>query len=344
MWDRAERNLCESNKLRDVMKRLLLLCVLCFPALAGAASCEVPDKALCDAAERGDAEAQYKLSHAYGYGKGVKRDFVKSHQWRMKSAEQGYIDAQREMGDWYYYNSGKDKYRKAFPWYEKAAKQGDSSSQFNLGEMYQNGWGVTKDVGQAFLWYEKAAKQGNLVAQHRLGRNYKENKEHQNDVSVMSSIANWGKNTITGKNKDKEAEEDKFAQIVVVNVSIGSRQVGSYRSGSYYTNKRICDDAINKMYVAATNGITLSATCQRVGSGAYDAPLDEVSLVGVTYMGYQLAHKFSTYKTYPIRDMNECKSSANNLKISASKEPNGFFGIFFCVPQQNSYQVLYGRK
>lgn len=141
MWDRAERNLCESNKLRDVMKRLLLLCVLCFPALAGAASCEVPDKALCDAAERGDAEAQYKLSHAYGYGKGVKRDFVKSHQWRMKSAEQGYIDAQREMGNWYYYNSGKDKYRKAFPWYEKAAKQGDSSSQFNLGEMYQNGWG-----------------------------------------------------------------------------------------------------------------------------------------------------------------------------------------------------------
>jgi TPR repeat protein len=300
------------------MKRLLL-CFLCFPAFAGAASCEIADKALCDAADRGDAEAQYKLGRAYINGIGVKPDFGKALQWRMKSAEQGYIYAQRDMGNWFYYGKGvKKDYHQAFQWYEKAAKQGDSSSQFNLGEMYQNGWGVAKDVGQAFLWYEKAAKQGHLVAQHRLGRNYKENKEHQN--------------------------EDNFAHAVAINVSIGSRQVGSYMSGSYYTNKRVCDDAIKKMYVASTNGITLSATCQRVGSGAYDAPLDEVSLAGVTYMGYQLAHKFSTYKTYPIRDMNECKSSANDLKISASKEPNGFFGIFFCVPQQNSYQVLYGRK
>ncbi|MEZ2896534.1 tetratricopeptide repeat protein [Providencia rettgeri] len=285
---------------------------------AETASCEIADKVLCDAAERGDAEAQYNLGRAYLNGIGVKRDLGKALQWQLKSAEQGYIHAQRGMGSWYYYSIDKDKYRKAFPWYEKAAKQGDSSSQFNLGEMYQNGWGVTKDLRQAFLWYEKAAKQGNLVAQHRLGRNYKGNKEHQN--------------------------EDKFAQIAVVSVSIGSRQVGSYRSGSYYTNKRICDDAIKQMYVASTNGITLSATCQRVGVGAYDAPLDEVSLAGVTYMGYQLANDFSTYKTYPISDMNECKLSANHLKISASKEPIGFFGVFFCIPQQNTSQVLYGRK
>ncbi|MEX9542029.1 hypothetical protein AB7Y51_26160, partial [Escherichia coli] len=73
------------------IKRLLLLCVLCFPALAWAASCEIADKSLCEAAERGEVEALSQLGNMYyfGFGKGGKQDYHQAFLWTQKAAEQG---------------------------------------------------------------------------------------------------------------------------------------------------------------------------------------------------------------------------------------------------------------
>jgi TPR repeat protein len=45
-------------------------------------------------------------------------------------------------------------------WYQKAADQGYAEAQSNLGIAYAFGKGVLKDDKQAVYWYQKAADQG----------------------------------------------------------------------------------------------------------------------------------------------------------------------------------------
>jgi TPR repeat protein len=52
-------------------------------------------------AEQGDSIAQYNLSLMYRYGRGVLKDEKKEIELLGKSAEQGYIPAQYELGKWY---------------------------------------------------------------------------------------------------------------------------------------------------------------------------------------------------------------------------------------------------
>ena len=49
----------------------------------------------------------------------------------------------------------------AVNWYRKAAEQGYAQAQANLGWMFENGLGVSKNRAEAITWYRKAAEQGN---------------------------------------------------------------------------------------------------------------------------------------------------------------------------------------
>jgi TPR repeat protein len=53
-----------------------------------------------------------------------------------------------------------------------SAEQGYAEAQFNLGNNYSKGEGVTKDPQQAINWYLKAAKQGIAGAQYNLAYFY----------------------------------------------------------------------------------------------------------------------------------------------------------------------------
>jgi TPR repeat protein len=72
-----------------------------------------------------------------------------------------------------YYEGGGEGVKKdavqAVHWYRKAAEQGYAQAQCNLGVMYANGLGVEKDAVQAVHWFRKAAEQGHAQAQHNLG-------------------------------------------------------------------------------------------------------------------------------------------------------------------------------
>ena len=68
-------------------------------------------KAVINAAEQGDAEAQSKLGCYYIQGKTVKKDVEKAVEWWTKSAEQKNSDAQFNLG-LYYYSEHKD-YKRA---------------------------------------------------------------------------------------------------------------------------------------------------------------------------------------------------------------------------------------
>jgi len=58
----------------------------------------------------------------------------------------------------------------AVSWFRKAAEQGYPNAQYNLGVRYQEGKGVPKDEAQAKEWFRKAAAQGNPDAQKALAK------------------------------------------------------------------------------------------------------------------------------------------------------------------------------
>lgn len=140
------------------------------------------------AAEKGNAYAQYKLGYCFYHSDGVKQDTVQAFywfknavEWYKGAAEQGNVDAQDILG--YYYLCGlggvkkdfgqaMDWYRKAAEGYKKAAEQNDAHAQYMLGIYYIVNYKLGPDFDQVIKWLTKAAEQGNVDAQYELGFYY----------------------------------------------------------------------------------------------------------------------------------------------------------------------------
>ena len=134
------------------------------------------------AAEQGYADAQNNLGFCYDNGKGVEKDPKQAVYWYQKAAEQGYAGAQFNLALCYKDGTGveQDPKQKVY-WYQKAAEQGYATAQTNLGVCYDNGTGVEKDPKQAVYWYQKAAEQGYAGAQNNLGLCYNNGKGVEKD-------------------------------------------------------------------------------------------------------------------------------------------------------------------
>jgi hypothetical protein len=86
-------------------------------------------------AQSGDRLSQYVLAEYYEFGLTGKIDLVKSLEWYMKSANQGYTRSQKKVALFYINGKGGiDKSeRDARIWLEKAVAQNDTDAQFELG-------------------------------------------------------------------------------------------------------------------------------------------------------------------------------------------------------------------
>ena len=90
-----------------------------------------------EAAEQGDAEAQYHLGNAYEYGFGVSTDHKEADKWFRKAAEQGNIDAETSLGLNYMYGIWvKENQDEGLKWFKKAAEQGDKDAKEEV-EQYE---------------------------------------------------------------------------------------------------------------------------------------------------------------------------------------------------------------
>ncbi|MEP3045221.1 MAG: tetratricopeptide repeat protein [Roseibium sp.] len=128
---------------------------------------EIPLSELAEAAEAGDADAQYVLGRRYAKGEAGVRNKVKgAYEWYQKAAEQGHADAQYFLGDAYRFGRGlwEEDTTEAHLWFEKSAVQGDPWTAYALGLMYENGEGVDEDPQTAFAWYRKAADGGEVIS------------------------------------------------------------------------------------------------------------------------------------------------------------------------------------
>ena len=126
-------------------------------------------KTLEDSAAAGDADAQCGLGRQYEFGLGVPENSKQAALWLQKSADQGNILAEVELG--VVFDKSQD-YAQALIWYRKAAEQGNARAAYNLGLAYGNGESVPKDLVRANAWFQKAADQGDALAQTNLAVDY----------------------------------------------------------------------------------------------------------------------------------------------------------------------------
>jgi len=151
-------------------------------------------------AERGDAEAQYRIGRMYEFGNGYPQDKAQGIAWIRKAAAQGHADAEQELGVIYATGDGaKQDNVQAVAWFRKAAEQGEATAQYNLGLLYAKGQGVARDYAQAVDWWRKSASQGNADAQFKLAVVY-----HTGQGAAQDEVFALANATIAARNGDKE--------------------------------------------------------------------------------------------------------------------------------------------
>lgn len=123
---------------------------------------------LRQAADQGDAGAQYKLGVRCAEGDGVPLDHREEVRWYGLAADQGHASAQHAVGSSYAKGEGMPQdYREAVKWYRKAAEQGHAWGQHSLGNSYAKGEGVPQDYVKAHAWLNLAT--AHKFRQGRLG-------------------------------------------------------------------------------------------------------------------------------------------------------------------------------
>ena len=144
-----------------------------------------------DAAERGYAEAQYKLGVCYANGDGVERNYEKAVKWYRDAAEQGDAFAQINLGICYLNGRGVPKdVTEGLRWYHKAADQEHPVAFFNLGNVYNDGKYVKRDAKEAVKWWQKSADLGYPLAQYNLAHAYLKGEAVRKDEKKAIELLN----------------------------------------------------------------------------------------------------------------------------------------------------------
>lgn len=117
-------------------------------------------------AEKGNAEAQFKVGEMYETGFGVKQNQAEAELWIKKAAAQGHNTAGFKLLYWDMKKNGlkganKDKYKELL----KQAEAGEGQAMYYIGKMYAHGIGVDKNYDMALDWLNKATFIGVVEAE-----------------------------------------------------------------------------------------------------------------------------------------------------------------------------------
>jgi uncharacterized protein len=110
------------------------------------------------AAEKGNAEAQYNYGVSYQQGIEVQQNDSIANTWFLKAAKQGWKDAQFKVA--YSYATGRgvpQNDKQAFFWCVKCAAQQDVECMFNVVSCYTEGRGTQKNLDSMLAWATRLA-------------------------------------------------------------------------------------------------------------------------------------------------------------------------------------------
>jgi hypothetical protein len=113
------------------------------------------------AAEQGNATAQYNLASLLVATAETGGDMAVAADWLRRAAQQGDPDAQYFLGNLYYNGEGVPRQQQeSIRLWRQAAAQDHVESEFSLAEAYLAGAAVPVDVAEAEKWMRKAARHG----------------------------------------------------------------------------------------------------------------------------------------------------------------------------------------
>jgi TPR repeat protein len=112
-------------------------------------------------AERGDAEAQYRMGMMARFGWGMEKDATAAARWLQKAVDSGHPQAQAELGTMYRLGRGvPEDPQRAAQLLRAAAESGVGIAQLSIGRMYRDGVGVPRDLVEAYAWLTAAGENG----------------------------------------------------------------------------------------------------------------------------------------------------------------------------------------
>lgn len=128
------------------------------------------DSDLIKLAEKGNLQAQYELGKYYYNKSPLGMNYLKKGiYWYTRAAEGNYPQAQYDLAIFHIQGFGFEiNYKKTFYWLERAANLNHLEAQCELAFSYEVGRGVKQDYIKAYQWYRKAAKQGYPRGLYRL--------------------------------------------------------------------------------------------------------------------------------------------------------------------------------
>jgi len=139
------------------------------------------------AAERGSAQAQYKVGILYDFGEGVEQDYIQAAKWYRLVVDQGLSSVQYFLGTVF----AKcvlvmQDFDEAVRWYSLAAKQGYKNAIMNLGKIYAEDI-EHQDYAESMKWYRLAAQDQYAPAQFSIGEIYM----RQNNSQGYQQALKW---------------------------------------------------------------------------------------------------------------------------------------------------------
>lgn len=112
-------------------------------------------------AQKGVAEAQYRVGLMRKFGWGAERDHALAAKWFQSAADQNHAEAQFELGIYYKDGRGVERdLKRSADLFTKASEQGVGIAQLNLGRYYLAGQGVAQDPVAAYYWLTLSALNG----------------------------------------------------------------------------------------------------------------------------------------------------------------------------------------
>lgn len=114
-----------------------------------------------EAAQGGNARAQYLLAVMYAEGEGVDRDYARAAGLLQQASDQNLDDATVMLGLFHVYGDGVPADpAKGAALIARAADRGNDVAMYYLANLYAAGIGVERDIPRALDWMRKAKQAG----------------------------------------------------------------------------------------------------------------------------------------------------------------------------------------
>lgn len=131
-------------------------------------------------AQKGNAEAQFKVGEMYETGRGVEKNMVEAKRWITRAAEQGNQAANYKLLYYDLQNNGVTaKNKPKLAELQQAAKGGNGIAQYYVGLMHSRGVGLRRNSTVALDWLGKASTLGVTAAEAEIAHINEARRQYQ---------------------------------------------------------------------------------------------------------------------------------------------------------------------